>query len=151
MYLCWPAIFTATLVPDLAGPQTAARRPAALSVVGPAELRLAVCLSHWHDPIARSFGIPIRRVQRTRRDRGGGDDNAYLVRRTEDEVREGFVGGTQHVVRTRRTAVVCSNSVSFPGTPLKTFPGRSLKTEYFPCQFGRLKVYDSSRPPHSRN
>ena len=42
MYLSRPGIFTATLVPDLAGSPIAARRPVALSVVDPAELRLAV-------------------------------------------------------------------------------------------------------------
>jgi hypothetical protein len=36
--------------------QTAARRPVALSVVDPAELRLAVCLSRRHNPIACPFG-----------------------------------------------------------------------------------------------
>ena len=42
MYLSWPGILAATLVPDLAGPSTAARRLAAPPVVDPAELRLAV-------------------------------------------------------------------------------------------------------------
>jgi hypothetical protein len=62
MYLSRPGIFTATLVPDLAGPSSK-RNPerkrgasVALSVVDPAELRLAVCLSRRYDPIARPFG-----------------------------------------------------------------------------------------------
>jgi hypothetical protein len=51
MYLSRPGIFAATLVPDLAGPWTAARRPTALPVVGPAELRLDVTiLSSVPDP-----------------------------------------------------------------------------------------------------
>src|SRR6266404_5575180 len=48
--------FHRILVPDLAGPSTVARRLEALSVVDPAELRLAVCLSRRHNPIARPFG-----------------------------------------------------------------------------------------------
>src|SRR5258708_37479886 len=77
MYLSWPGIFTATLVPDLAGPpfHTATVAP---PVVGPARLRLAVCLSRRYDPIARPFGITIRRVQRTRRDRGGGEQRCTI-------------------------------------------------------------------------
>src|SRR5260370_5188355 len=102
MYLCWPAIFTATLVLDLAGPWTVARRPAAPLVVGPVELRLAVCLSRRYDPIARSFGIPIRRVQRTRRDRGGGETQFVVPeRRTTNEQR-----------RTLRTSSGCPKTFS---------------------------------------
>ena len=42
MYLSRPGIFTATLVPDLAGPSITVRWSVAPSVVDPAELRLAV-------------------------------------------------------------------------------------------------------------
>ena len=47
--------FHRILVPDLAGPsfQTETAAP---SVVDPAELRLAVCLSRRYDPIACPFG-----------------------------------------------------------------------------------------------
>ena len=57
MYLSRPGIFTASWCRIWQGLSN--RRKAAsgaLSVVDPAELRLAVCLSRRHDLIARSFG-----------------------------------------------------------------------------------------------